>query len=76
MLVGPVVHHWYGTLMKYIPGISVGAVLKRTFCDQAFFAPVFQPTFMFSLMMLKAVEGGSISNNQQQSFEKKAKCFD
>mmetsp|Transcript_28060 Transcript_28060/g.39440 ORF Transcript_28060/g.39440 Transcript_28060/m.39440 type:complete len:257 (+) Transcript_28060:191-961(+) len=52
-LVAPVVHFWYGALMRKIPGNSISVVLKRTFLDQAFFAPIFLPTFMFNLMVLE-----------------------
>lgn len=51
--VAPVVHVWYGSLMARFPGTSTSAVLKRTFFDQAFFAPLFLPTFMTNLMMLE-----------------------
>ncbi len=52
-LVAPVVHKWYGFLMKRIPGTSTVNVLKRLFCDQALFAPIFISTFMTSLMALE-----------------------
>ena len=52
-LVAPVVHVWYGTLLKRFPGTSAKAVLTRTFFDQAFFAPLFLPTFLLNLMMLE-----------------------
>lgn len=52
-LIAPVVHKWYGLLMKKIPGQNIQAVLKRLFCDQILFAPLFIPTFMTSLMALE-----------------------
>jgi hypothetical protein len=52
-LIAPVVHFWYGTLMMRIPGTSTKAVLQRLFLDQAFFAPLFIPTFLTNLMMLE-----------------------
>jgi len=52
-LIGPTVHHWYGALMRYIPGTSIRAVLKRTFFDQVLFAPLFQPAFLGSLLLLE-----------------------
>mmetsp|Transcript_10487 Transcript_10487/g.13298 ORF Transcript_10487/g.13298 Transcript_10487/m.13298 type:complete len:203 (+) Transcript_10487:99-707(+) len=53
-LIAPVVHVWYGLLMKKIPGTSLGVVLQRTFLDQVCFAPLFIPTFMTSLMILES----------------------
>ena len=52
-LVAPVVHNWYGFLMTRIPGQSTTNVLKRLFCDQVLFAPIFISTFMTSLMALE-----------------------
>ena len=52
-LIAPVVHFWYGTLMIRIPGTSAKAVLQRLVLDQAFFAPLFIPTFLTNLMMLE-----------------------
>lgn len=52
-LIAPVVHVWYGFLMKKIPGTSLKRVLQRTFLDQACFSPIFVPTFMTSLMILE-----------------------
>mmetsp|Transcript_14019 Transcript_14019/g.21877 ORF Transcript_14019/g.21877 Transcript_14019/m.21877 type:complete len:261 (-) Transcript_14019:61-843(-) len=51
--VAPVVHFWYGALTKMIPGNSLSVTLKRTFLDQACFAPIFLPTFMLNLMVLE-----------------------
>jgi len=52
-LVAPVVHLWYGALMTRFPGTSITTTLKRTFVDQAVFAPIFLPTFMTNLMLLE-----------------------
>lgn len=65
-LIGPTVHHWYGALMRYIPGTSFKAVLKRTFFDQAIFAPLFQPTFLASLLLLER-SGGVVGRGSKGS---------
>ena len=52
-LVAPVVHLWYSTLIIRFPGKTFSAVVKRTFFDQAFFSPIFLPTFMINLMLLE-----------------------
>ena len=52
-LIAPVVHNWYGFLIKKVPGQFIPAVLKRLFLDQIIFAPLFIPTFMTSLMTLE-----------------------
>jgi len=54
VLVAPIVHFWYGTLMLRIPGQnSAFAVFQRTVLDQFMFAPLFVPLFMINLMMLE-----------------------
>merc|ERR1711957_9449 len=53
VLVAPVVHVWYGMIMRRFPGTSLQAVFKRTATDQFFFAPMFLPTFMLNLMILE-----------------------
>lgn len=58
-LIAPAVHNWYGLLLSSIPGQTTKSVLKRLFCDQILFAPLFLSTFMTSLM---ALEGKDLSN--------------
>jgi peroxisomal membrane protein 2 len=53
LLVGPVIHFWYGTLMNIFPGNSTGAVIKRVLLDQFFFSPLFLPTFLSSLWFME-----------------------
>ena len=52
-LLAPVLHVWYGRLGVWIPGGNPMAVVKRLALDQLFFAPLFIPTFMSSLMILE-----------------------
>ena len=52
-LLAPVLSFWYGKLGLLIPGTSIAPVLKRLALDQLFFAPLFIPTFMSSLMLLE-----------------------
>lgn len=59
-LIAPVVHKWYGFLMKKIPGQDIQPVLKRLFCDQILFAPLFIPAFMTSLMLLEGKDMDTI----------------
>jgi len=54
-LVAPVVHVWYGHLMRSIPGGGVSSVAKRLFCDQGLFAPIFTATFISCLTVLEHV---------------------
>jgi len=58
-LVAPVVHYWYGSLARFFPGSTASVVAKRVFWDQAFFSPLFLPTWLTSLWML---EGQSVSD--------------
>jgi protein Mpv17 len=39
VLVGPLLHFWYGTLVAKIPGNSVISTVYRVACDQLIFAP-------------------------------------
>jgi protein Mpv17 len=39
VLVGPLLHFWYGTLVAKIPGTSVISTVYRVACDQLIFAP-------------------------------------
>merc|ERR1711920_1194157 len=50
--VAPVLHVWYGTLGRLIPGISTKAVVSRVAADQLVFAPLFVPSFFAVLLTL------------------------
>mmetsp|Transcript_3967 Transcript_3967/g.5898 ORF Transcript_3967/g.5898 Transcript_3967/m.5898 type:complete len:126 (+) Transcript_3967:479-856(+) len=52
-MVAPVVHYWYGVLMVHFPAQTMKAAIQRTLYDQVFFAPIFIPSFMSSLMVLQ-----------------------
>jgi peroxisomal membrane protein 2 len=52
-LVAPVVHYWYGGLARFFPGSSPMVVAKRVVWDQAFFSPLFLPTWLTSLWLLE-----------------------
>lgn len=58
--VAPIVHNWYGLLGSRIPGNSLSAILKRLFCDQILFAPLFIPSFMTTLFTLEGQDMNSI----------------
>jgi len=47
------VHFWYLSLTKRIPSKSPRVIFVLIFLDQAFFAPIFLPTYMLNLMMLE-----------------------
>jgi hypothetical protein len=53
VLIGPVIHFWYGAVMKWFPGNSVSVVAKRVALDQLFFSPLFLPTFLSGLWLLE-----------------------
>ena len=57
VLVAPVCHVWYGSLMERIPGNGVKQIVTRVFLDQFVFAPLFLPTWLLNLWML---EGKSV----------------
>ena len=59
VLVAPICHVWYGMLMKRVPGHTATAIAKRVALDQAIFAPLFVPLWLFNLWML---EGKSLNN--------------
>ena len=52
-LVAPVIHVWFGTLARQIPGSTFWPVVKRVGCDQFFFAPIFMSTWLVSLWTLE-----------------------
>lgn len=51
-LVGPVLHIWYSTLFRIIPGPGIANIVKRVTLDQFGFAPVFITTFISSNLVL------------------------
>lgn len=51
--VAPIINVWYARLATHFPGTSTGQVLKRLALDQFFFAPIFIPTFVTTLMILE-----------------------
>jgi hypothetical protein len=53
VLIGPVIHVWYGSVMRWFPGQSASAVIKRVALDQIFFSPMFLPTFLSGLWLLE-----------------------
>ena len=53
VLIGPVIHVWYGTVTRWFPGQSASAVIKRVALDQMFFSPMFLPTFLSGLWLLE-----------------------
>lgn len=52
-LISPIMHVWFGALMKYIPGYTVKATVIRTSLDQLVCAPLFLPTWICSNMALQ-----------------------
>jgi hypothetical protein len=52
-LVGPILHSWYGLLVKKLPGNSMLATIQRLALDQLVFAPVFLPTFFACNLILE-----------------------
>ena len=53
VLIGPVIHVWYGAVMRWFPGSSATAVVKRVAVDQLLFSPIFLPTFLSGLWLLE-----------------------
>jgi hypothetical protein len=51
LLVGPVLHYWYGFIVRKIPGTDMIHTLQRVFVDQLVFGPTFVPVF-FGLNLL------------------------
>ena len=64
-LVAPVVHYWYGGLARFFPGSSPMVVAKRVVWDQAFFSPLFLPTWLTSLWLLEGQTSQDISTMLQ-----------
>lgn len=53
VLVGPLIHMWYGLLATYLPGSAVSTVVKRVALDQFVFTPFCLPTWLVSLWTLE-----------------------
>lgn len=64
-LVAPVVHYWYGGLARVFPGSSAPVVAKRVLWDQAFFSPLFLPTWLTSLWILEGQTSADIAEMLQ-----------
>lgn len=52
-LVAPVIHLWYGRLIRLFPCTTPLAVLKRVTLDQFLFSPLFLPVWLTSLWVLE-----------------------
>ena len=61
-LIAPVMHNWYGTLMKSIPGRNIKATLQRLALDQFMFAPLLLPTWIWSNMTLQGCNTNAIQS--------------
>jgi hypothetical protein len=53
VLVGPIIHFWYGALTGWLPGSTARAVTQRVIMDQFLFSPAFLPTFLSGLWFLE-----------------------
>jgi len=54
ILIAPTLHVWYAILSKYVKTrAAVSTNILRTVLDQFFFAPMFLPTYLTSLMILE-----------------------
>lgn len=53
ILVGPVLHYWYGFIVRKIPGTDMIHTLQRVFFDQLVFAPSFVPLFFAMNLILE-----------------------
>jgi len=49
-------HFWYGAVMRWFPGSSVSAVVKRVALDQFVCAPLVIPTFLTGLWIMEGKE--------------------
>ena len=56
VLVGPLIHAWYGLLATYLPGTAVSTVVKRVLLDQFVFTPVCLPAWLLSLWTLEQTD--------------------
>ncbi|GAX18761.1 protein Mpv17 [Fistulifera solaris] len=56
VLVGPLIHLWYGVLATYLPGTAVTTVIKRVILDQFVFTPFCLPAWLVSLWTLERTE--------------------
>lgn len=54
IMIGPVLHYWYGLNARIAPGAGTVDALKRLFLDQIFFAP---PFVALNFATLKLLEG-------------------
>jgi hypothetical protein len=50
VLIGPVIHVWYGSASRWFPGQSASAVIKRVALDQIFFQSHVSPDISFRIM--------------------------
>lgn len=53
VLVGPLIHAWYGLLATYLPGNAVSTVVQRVALDQFVFTPFCLPAWLVSLWILE-----------------------
>lgn len=66
VLIGPVIHYWYGAIMRWFPGNSASTVAKRVMLDQFFFSPLFLPTFLSGLWILEGKEASTLVPNLKE----------
>eukprot|EP00545_Synedropsis_sp_CCMP1620_P005473 CAMPEP_0119009514 /NCGR_PEP_ID=MMETSP1176-20130426/4410_1 /TAXON_ID=265551 /ORGANISM="Synedropsis recta cf, Strain CCMP1620" /LENGTH=245 /DNA_ID=CAMNT_0006962041 /DNA_START=1035 /DNA_END=1772 /DNA_ORIENTATION=+ len=60
VLVGPVMHYWYGAIMRWFPGNSTSIVAKRVMLDQFVCSPLFLPTFLSGLWVLEGKDADKL----------------
>jgi hypothetical protein len=65
-LVGPVMHYWYGSVMRWFPGNSAASVAKRVVVDQFCLSPLFLPTFLSGLWVLEGKDASRLFPTLQQ----------
>ncbi|CAM9612999.1 unnamed protein product [Chrysoparadoxa australica] len=67
VLVGPTLHHWYGFLVRRLPGRNPQQIVRRLFLDQLVFSPVFTGAFFSSIMLLDG-SPGKIKQKLEQDY--------
>ena len=67
VLIGPVIHVWYGAVMRWFPGNSFSSIVRRVAVDQLLFSPLFLPTFLSGLWLLEGKSPDQVISGLQHT---------
>lgn len=67
LVLGPVVHYWYGSLDRWLPGTQRRTIVKKVLADQLVASPVFLLIFFMGLGTLE----GQVAQDSLKEFKTK-----